>query len=76
MSTIPAPSPVSVRHVSHSHIYGLMQGAMTMASVWADRIVKRRELRDLLAQDNRVLRDVGLPRDVIMREAFKAFWRA
>jgi len=76
MSTLNTPIHAPTRHVSHSPILGTLQTAVSTVFVWADRIVKRRELRDLLMQDDRILADIGLPRDVIMREAFKAFWRA
>ena len=76
MSTLHAPSHLPAGHVSHSHISGILQNAVNTVFTWADRAVKRRELRDLLMQDDRVLDDIGLSRDAVMREAFKAFWRA
>jgi len=76
MSTLHAPSHIPAGHVSHSHIPGLLQNAVSTVFSWVDRAVKRRELRDLLMQDDRVLNDVGLSREMVMREAFKAFWRA
>ena len=76
MSTLHAPSRLPAGHVSHSHITGLFRNAVNTVFAWADRAVKRRELRDLLMQDDRVLSDVGLSREMVMREAFKAFWRA
>ena len=76
MSTLHAPSHLPAGHVSQPHIPSLFQNAVNTAFAWVDRAAKRRELRDLLMQDDRVLSDVGLDREMVMREAFKAFWRA
>jgi uncharacterized protein YjiS (DUF1127 family) len=41
---------------------------------WIARIGQRRALRDL-AEEGRLLRDVGLNRQQVLREAGKPFWR-
>ncbi len=47
--------------------------AARLVAVWYDRWLMRQELADL---DDHVLRDVGLDRETVRREAEKPFWRA
>lgn len=42
-------------------------------SLWRDRLEQR---RTLVALDDRLLRDIGMDRDVAEREAAKPFWQA
>jgi uncharacterized protein YjiS (DUF1127 family) len=41
---------------------------------WLDRPMQRIALREI-AEDPRLLRDLGLSRDDVLREAAKPFWR-
>jgi uncharacterized protein YjiS (DUF1127 family) len=41
---------------------------------WLQRIRERRELLALLSQPDYILKDIGLQRDEISREALKRFW--
>jgi len=43
---------------------------------WVTRARNRRELDWLLGQPDYMLKDIGVPRDEIVREAIKPFWRA
>lgn len=56
------PSPLDV-----------LRGAFRTLSLWTLRWQDRRHLREL---DERMLRDVGLSREDVEREAGKPFWRA
>lgn len=51
----------------------LMIGMCEAPVVWMERWEHRQRLREL---DERILRDVGLSRADIYREARKPFWRA
>jgi uncharacterized protein YjiS (DUF1127 family) len=42
--------------------------------IWLARSIERRALRDL-AQDMRLLKDIGLDRQEALREAAKPFWQ-
>ncbi|MDP9137726.1 MAG: DUF1127 domain-containing protein [Pseudomonadota bacterium] len=44
--------------------------------VFADRLRRRREFRALLSQPDYILKDIGVERHEIMREASKPFWFA
>ncbi len=51
--------------------------AMTQLPLaWVRRIRDRRQLMRLLEQPEYLLKDVGLQRDAIVREAIKRFWVA
>lgn len=41
-------------------------------SLWNQRIVERQQM---LAMDDRLLRDIGISREEMLREARKPFWR-
>ena len=41
---------------------------------WVRRIRERRELLSLLSQPDYILKDIGLQRDEITRQAMKGFW--
>jgi uncharacterized protein YjiS (DUF1127 family) len=45
------------------------------ARIWMARRRQRKALRELVEHDDRMLRDVGLSRDEVRREAAKPFWR-
>jgi uncharacterized protein YjiS (DUF1127 family) len=63
------------RSVSLAHIFRSVRSVIALLPVWAERASNRRQLRDLLLYDHRLLQDIGLRREDIMNEAFKAFWR-
>ncbi len=75
MSTAPYDHTVHTHSVTKPHIFEVLQAAINTPYIWAARAAQRRELRELLAQDERIIRDVGLKREDVAREAFKAFWR-
>lgn len=50
-----------------------LRGLVALTALWAARRRQRRELREL---DDRLLRDIGLTREQVLREAAKPFWRA
>ena len=45
------------------------------ARFWMARRCQRKALQELVEHDDRMLRDVGLSRDEVRREAAKPFWR-
>jgi len=45
------------------------------ARIWMARRRQRKSLQGLVEHDDRMLRDVGLSRDEVRREAAKPFWR-
>jgi uncharacterized protein YjiS (DUF1127 family) len=47
---------------------------LSTLGIWFGRSVQRRALREL-AQDARLLADIGLDREQALREAAKPFWR-
>jgi uncharacterized protein YjiS (DUF1127 family) len=47
---------------------------LSTLGVWFARSVQRRALREL-AQDARLLADIGLDREQALREAARPFWR-
>ena len=47
---------------------------LSTLGIWFTRSVQRRALREL-AQDARLLNDIGLDRNEALREAAKPFWR-
>jgi uncharacterized protein YjiS (DUF1127 family) len=69
----PAPS-VCADLVPERHSSPLRQVARTFG-LWLLRSAQRRALRDL-AQEGRLLADIGLTREQALREAAKPFWRA
>jgi uncharacterized protein YjiS (DUF1127 family) len=46
----------------------------SIVSAWRSRLRRRRELRVLLSQPDYLLKDIGVERHQIMREASKPFW--
>lgn len=64
------------RTVSTAHVLGPLQAAVNTLYTWADRREKRRELRELLLNDNHVFADIGLERHDVSQEAYKPFWKA
>ncbi len=62
------------RSVSKSHVLRGLKFTVKTAVTWADRAKKRRDLRELLDREDRVLKDIGLQRDDVYREAHKWFW--
>lgn len=47
-----------------------------MLMTWLRRVRDRRELMRLMEQPDYLMKDVGLQRDEIVREAIKRFWVA
>jgi uncharacterized protein YjiS (DUF1127 family) len=63
--------------VNNSHTQaGLLNHLAFLASPvkWLQRLQERRELLALLSQPDYILKDIGLQRDEISREALKRFW--
>ena len=52
----------------------LNSGALRTVAQWIVRSAQRRALHEL-AQDERLLSDIGLNREQALREAAKPFWR-
>ncbi len=75
MTTLHLDHNFPARTVSSAHAYRALQSVANTFYVWADRAKKRRELRGLLTGDDHVLKDIGLQRHDISREALKPFWR-
>lgn len=48
-------------------------GVQAQLGLWQERITYRQTLRDM---NEHLLEDVGLTRDIALREAQKPFWRA
>jgi uncharacterized protein YjiS (DUF1127 family) len=53
---------------------GLFRQAVRVLGLWRNRSRARRELRELCAMDDRVLKDIGLTRGEVIFEASKPFW--
>ena len=51
-----------------------LHSCMRTIASWIARSAQRRALREL-AQEGRLLRDIGLTREQALREAEKLFWR-
>ncbi len=49
-----------------------LHGLTLVVLAWEERRQTRRSLRDL---DDHMLRDIGIPRDLALREGEKPFWR-
>ncbi len=48
---------------------------LKVVRLWIVRSQQRRTLIELVEQDDRMLRDIGVSRDAAHREAAKPFWR-
>jgi len=76
-----AMSHVNRTHtVSHSAslvagVVRMLGTAVSTVALWVRRHNERRELRELLAQPDYLLKDIGLRREDIMNHAVKPFWR-
>jgi uncharacterized protein YjiS (DUF1127 family) len=53
-----------------------LRAAIALPWTWVRRLRQRHELMGLLGQSEHQLKDVGLQRDAITREALKPFWSA
>jgi uncharacterized protein YjiS (DUF1127 family) len=51
------------------------QAPSRLIQLWAARRHQRSGLRELAEQDDRLLRDMGIPRDKALIEAAKPFWK-
>ncbi len=51
-------------------------GLALLPLTWLQRVRNRRQLMRLMEQPEYLLKDVGLQRDEIVREAIKRFWMA
>jgi len=76
MTTLHLDHNSAATTVSGAHAYRALQSVVNTFYVWADRAKKRRELRGLLASGDHALKDIGLQRHDISREALTSFWRA
>jgi uncharacterized protein YjiS (DUF1127 family) len=75
MSTHPAKaSAARARYGSQLDTHWARRTALSMLGVWLARSAQREALREL-AQDGRLLADIGLNRQQALREAAKPFWR-
>jgi len=61
---------------SHSHDLASLAAILRLPLIWMKRIRDRRQLLQLLAQPDYLVRDIGLDRADITREGLKPFWRA
>jgi uncharacterized protein YjiS (DUF1127 family) len=52
-----------------------LTGWLKAARLWIARSQQREALADLVEQDERMLRDIGVSRAAAQREAAKPFWR-
>jgi uncharacterized protein YjiS (DUF1127 family) len=71
------PSEAPGRHALHrqEHSSNSLLGLLTNARLWMARSQQRRALGELVEQDERMLRDIGVSRDAAQREAAKPFWQ-
>ena len=76
MTTLHLDHNSAARTESSAQAYRALQSVINTFYVWADRAKKRRELRGLLTSNDHVLKDIGLQRHDISREAVTPFWRA
>lgn len=72
-------SALADRSLAHATLpetsYSPVLGAcLKSIATWAARSGQRRDLREL-AQETRLLNDIGLTREQALREADKPFWR-
>jgi len=75
MSTHPAKaSAARARYGGQLDRYSALRTALSMLAVWSARSAQRKALWEL-AQDGRLLADIGLNRQQALREAAKPFWR-
>jgi uncharacterized protein YjiS (DUF1127 family) len=75
MSTHPAKaSAARARYGGQLERQSALGTALSMLAVWSARSAQRKALREL-AQDGRLLADIGLDRQQALREAAKPFWR-
>jgi uncharacterized protein YjiS (DUF1127 family) len=70
---------VTLTHTSSAtaqavHAAALVAKVVAVPFVWMKRIRQRRELMGLLSQPEHLIKDVGLQRGDITREALKPFW--
>lgn len=73
-------APVSISHqlaspVAPRSVFGFPT-AILLPLVWLRRLRQRRELAHLMGSPDYILKDVGLQRHQISREALKPFWVA
>ena len=76
MTTLHTNHNFYAHSVSNTHAHGVLQRVANTFKVWAHRAKNRRELRTLVPADDRILKDIGVRRQDVAREAFKPFWRA
>ena len=75
MSTHPAKASAAwARYGGQLERHSALRTALSMLGVWSARSAQRKALREL-AQDGRLLADIGLDRQQSLREAAKPFWR-
>jgi len=71
---VPRTGP-SVMQGILGRMHVIVRGSVEIFATWCVRSAERRVLREL-AQEPRLLNDVGLSREQALREASKLFWRA
>jgi len=74
MSTHPAKALGVRRYGARPATRLTLSKILSTLGIWFARSVQRRALREL-AQDVRLLNDIGLDRQEALREATKPFWR-
>ncbi len=72
-------STMTITHANSSwrasRLTSFLALAVSLPWAWRRRVRQRRELMGLLGQSDYLLKDVGLQRHEITREALKPFWR-
>ncbi len=66
---------VSSYHTSLTHQQSRRGGVLGFVSTLMDRLRNRREMNRLLSMPDYQLRDIGLQRGDIQREALRPLWR-
>ena len=62
-------------HNTHSNMTPAAFAAVRAPLIWLKRHRQRRELWGVMGFPDYLLKDIGLQRDEIAREAIKPFWR-
>ena len=71
------PSQAPRRYALHQqeHSSSAFIGWLKIVRLWIARSQQRRALEELVEQDERTLRDIGVSRETARREAAKPFWQ-
>jgi len=68
-------SPARAPHGDEFATRSALAKSLSALGVWLARRAERKALRELAAQEGRLLADIGLNREEALREAAKPFWR-